>query len=654
MNRQAYVIHKGTMCVIGSAVIDNIINKWMWADWGKRYGLAQRGGNGRSSLIAFDLIPERHRERIVSIFGSPYDTTPTGLRDRLVPDEKAATYYSALNIDLEKQTAYTASAMVMNAITDALTTETTARNAHGKGIGDFWKRAVKAVADVKFETGHTLNIKNHRALKRKWEEYYNEGKVNYGSIVHGLHGKQNAQKVTYSLEKLLMSIYCTPNRPFTSDVHTDFLLFMDGNLEVHDKDTGEVLDPKNYTNADGSPLTISGTTVWNYLNMPHNRAIVDSLRMGHKRFNDTHRPHMDRHLPNYSFSKISMDDRDLPRKMANGNRVKAYYAYDVASGAVIGRAYSQTKDHELVIECFRDMFRMMHRNGWGMPMEIEVEFHLLKEFRSELEELFPYVRFCATSQEKRAEHFNRSKKYGVEKKLQAGVGRWWARSEAYQVDEDVVEGQFVGKRYDYDQLVADDLSAIDDYNQMPHHKPKRFPGMNRWQVLNECMNPKLAQINKPVLLRMIGNRTVTTIRRNSKFQVNHAMYDIPSVKTLAKLGVNNYQVEAYWLRDDEGKVPEVHIWQGEKFIATCQRRETYNEARGERTQEDWDVFHSQKRQAKEFDEFVKEGKAELMKVGIDRTTKRDRPNIAKAKEVDMTPEEPEYIQDDNDDLLSRF
>ncbi|MGB0918657.1 MAG: hypothetical protein ACPGU4_13770, partial [Flavobacteriales bacterium] len=374
-----------------------------------------------------------------------------------------------------------------------------------------------------------------------------------------------------------------------------------------------------------------------------------------KRFNDVHRPHMDRHLPNYAFSKISMDDRDLPRQMKNNKRVKAYYAYDVLSGAVIGRSYSQTKDHALFIDCVKDMFRMMFRNGWGMPLEVEVEFHLVKEYKAELEELFPFVRWCISSQEKRAEHYNKSKKYGTEKKTQANIGRWWARSEAYQVDEDKIDNEFVGKRYEYDELVGDDLNAIEDYNDSLHHKKKRFANMSRWQVLTECMNPNLAEINKPVLMKMIGNRTSTTVRRNSRCTVNHALYEMPSVETLIKLSVNNYSVQAYWLPDEDGKVPEVHLYQGERFICTSQRRNRYNEAKGERTSEDWKVFSHQQAQTKEFDEYVKEESGKLDKVVINRIAKRDRPNIEPA-EIYHTEDQEEEIEEYNSttDLASRM
>lgn len=152
-------------------------------------------------------------------------------------------------------------------------------------------------------------------------------------------------------------------------------------------------------------------------------------------FNNRYRPHHKRKAPVWAFSKISLDDRDLPRKMADGNRVKAYYAYDVASGCVVGYAYNRLKTADLFIDCVRNMFRLIDHQGWNCPAEVEVEHHLVNNFADGLIRagvVFPFVRWCnpGNSQEKRAEHFNRVKKYGVEKRSQVGIGRWYARLEA--------------------------------------------------------------------------------------------------------------------------------------------------------------------------------------------------------------------------------
>ena len=64
-----------------------------------------------------------------------------------------------------------------------------------------------------------------------------------------------------------------------------------------------------------------------------------------------------------------------------------------------------------MVACFRDMFRLIERNGWGMPAGIEVEQHLMSKYKEgflKAGEVFKFVRFCAplNSQDKYAEPLN--------------------------------------------------------------------------------------------------------------------------------------------------------------------------------------------------------------------------------------------------------
>ena len=130
-------------------------------------------------------------------------------------------------------------------------------------------------------------------------------------------------------------------------------------------------------------------------------------------------PHMHRHNGRYSLSQITMDDVDLSRKLKDTKKwVHAYYAYDDVSECVIGASYARDKDTSLVVDCFRDMFRILATNGWGTPRGIEVENHLMSQWRDTYLSpgvVFEFVRFCApqNSQEKRAEHYNGAKKTSI-------------------------------------------------------------------------------------------------------------------------------------------------------------------------------------------------------------------------------------------------
>lgn len=97
-------------------------------------------------------------------------------------------------------------------------------------------------------------------------------------------------------------------------------------------------------------------------------------------FNNEYRPYHLRKHGVYGLSKVPLDDLDLPRPMSNGQRVKAYYAYDVLSSTVVGMVYNRLKTHDLFLDCMRNTFQMLDRNGFYMPAELEMEHHLVKDF----------------------------------------------------------------------------------------------------------------------------------------------------------------------------------------------------------------------------------------------------------------------------------
>lgn len=312
-----------------------------------------------------------------------------------------------------------------------------------------------------------------------------------------------------------------------------------------------------------------------------------------------------------------MDDRDLPRKMHDGNRVKAYYAYDVKSGVVIGMAYSRNKDEELFLDCLRDMFRNITKNGWGTPAEVEVENHLVNKFFDDLAVMFPLVKICipGNHREKRAEHLNRAKKYSTEKKNGHAVGRWWARHEAYKQPQQKLNDEYVERTYSYDELVADDMADIREYNLQKHPR-KIYGGISRWQVLIDTMSPDLQPLNNSVWARYIGYKTPTSVRNSKEVQVRGLYYQLSHVEDLGKLQPNNRKVDAYYLLDSNNEVQEVFIYQGDKFISRCKYIAPYNEARAEWTDDDRTSFTEQSKYDAQYRKVVKDSKADIPKVEI--------------------------------------
>lgn len=586
-----------------------------------------RSGRGLGGYVLVEIatMPLRFQERIKLKYGDmKEDVIRNWLGSHYHIDAKAREFYTRFRFDNgdalppEHIQEYTVNASVIEAVMRAMEDAMFMRKAMKAGPVN-WGELAGAISYYQAEFGHTLPVSSNRFKKR-----VNDFKANgYESLISRKFMNQNRRKVTYDIERLLLSIDAQPEQPFNTTVWEQYNLFVQGELELYDPETGEVLNPADFTDKDGNPLVLSPATVANYLNNPKNKALRGKLHMSQWDFNNAYRPYHLRSIGEYSLSKVSLDDRDLPRPMKDGNRVKAYYAYDVVSGAVVGYAYNRYKTTELFLDCMRNMFQTLDRNGMYIPAELEVEHHLVSDFADGLMQagtVFPLIRWCnpGNSREKRAEHKNREKKYGVEKRTQVGIGRWYAKLEANRPKEEKVYDEknntYKVKTYSYEELVADDIRAIETFNAQPHPNQKRYPGMSRWDVLCAHQNPNLAPWDKAVLYRFIGQHTETTIRQNTYCTVMYNQYGLPSPEIIEKLEPRNYKVDAYYLPDADGTINEVYIYQNGRYIATCKPVARYNENTAEQTEYDKAAYTEQSKYVAQFDKMMKDGK--IKRVGI--------------------------------------
>ena len=582
-------------------------------------------GLGSYALVEIATMPLRFQERIKLKYGDmKEDVIRNWLGSHYHIDAKAREFYTRFRFDNgdalppEHIQEYTVNASVIEAVMRAMEDATFMRKTMKAGPVN-WGELAGAISYYQAEFGHTLPVSSNRFKKR-----VNDFKANgYESLISRKFMNQNRRKVTYDIERLLLSIDAQPEQPFNTTVWEQYNMFVQGDLELYDPETGEVLNPADFTDKDGNPLVLSPATVANYLNNPKNKALRAKLHMSQWDFNNAYRPYHLRSIGEFSLSKVSLDDRDLPRPMKDGNRVKAYYAYDVVSGAVVGYAYNRYKTTELFLDCMRNMFQTLDRNGMYIPAELEVEHHLVSDFADGLMQagtVFPLIRWCnpGNSREKRAEHKNREKKYGVEKRTQVGIGRWWAKLEANRPKEEKVYDEknntYKVKAYSYEELVADDIRAILTFNAQPHPNQKRYPGMSRWDVLCAHQNPNLAPWDKAVLYRFIGQHTETTIRQNTYCTVMYNQYGLPSPEIIEKLEPRNYKVDAYYLPDADGTINEVYIYQNGRYIATCKPVARYNENTAEQTEYDKAAYTEQSKYVAQFDKMMKDGK--IKRVGI--------------------------------------
>lgn len=614
-----------------------------------------RSGRGLGGYVLVEIatMPLRFQERIKLKYGDmKEDVIRNWLGSHYHIDAKAREFYTRFRFDNgdtlppEHIQEYTVNASVIEAVMRAMEDATFMRKAMKAGPVN-WGELAGAISYYQAEFGHTLPVSSNRFKKR-----VNDFKANgYESLISRKFMNQNRRKVTYDIERLLLSIDAQPEQPFNTTVWEQYNLFVQGELELYDPETGEVLNPADFTDKDGNPLVLSPATVANYLNNPKNKALRGKLHMSQWDFNNAYRPYHLRSIGEYSLSKVSLDDRDLPRPMKDGNRVKAYYAYDVVSGAVVGYAYNRYKTTELFLDCMRNMFQTLDRNGMYIPAELEVEHHLVSDFADGLMQagtVFPLIRWCnpGNSREKRAEHKNREKKYGVEKRTQVGIGRWYAKLEANRPKEEKVYDEknntYKVKTYSYEELVADDIRAIETFNAQPHPNQKRYPGMSRWDVLCAHQNPNLAPWDKAVLYRFIGQHTETTIRQNTYCTVMYNQYGLPSPEIIEKLEPRNYKVDAYYLPDADGTINEVYIYQNGRYIATCKPVARYNENTAEQTEYDKAAYTEQSKYVAQFDKMMKDGKIKRMGILAKEEAKLITEVQAEAVPLPAQAEEEDY------------
>lgn len=646
-----------TLCISARELVDGGImtaSNYKQLSARKRINVVRSGkGQGRYALVAVDSIPTIYRKMVDELYPGGDTVRLEGwITSNYETDQAAVAFFNdraktGLDLTQEKVKEYVVNASVLNTCIKLYNRASASKTLMGEKYD--WEKMATTIKTLKEKFGHTLPASTMR-FRKKVAEYK---KFGYVCLISGKFGNQSARKVDHKTERLILGLAVLPNKPFNTSVLELYNSFVCGEIEVYDPETGELFNPDDFTDKSGEPKVLSESTITNYLNRPKNKVLIEHELMSYTTFMHEQMPHMHRHAGEFSLSQITMDDVDLTRKLKDTKqRVHAYYAYDVVSQCVIGASYARKKDEILVLDCFRDMFRLIERNGWGMPAGIEVENHLMSQYKDGFLQAgvaFPFVHFCApqNSQEKYAENLNGAKKRSIIHKNHEGIGRFYGkgkwRTESKKISDETNELYEDKEYFSYDQLIADDRQDNYEWNHSLHPNQKKYPGMSRWDVLVANINPTLQPLDKLTLARYIGERVETSIRRNSTVRVAYEDWWLSKTEKLERLEPNNNKVTAYYIPDADGKPQEVFIFQGDRFIDQVERVETYNRVMAEQTDEDLEKYQAQQKKVASFTKYVKDnaiGKVGVMKSDVPKEEAEDTfvlppPKIEEPDEVYM-------------------
>lgn len=615
-----------------------------------------RGGNGNSVLIKYESLPPAYKQLVKDRFGDPYEyAAKQPIRDLIQIDENVRQFfenYDGVGLEYEDKMKYTNDAAILKAFYKLLSNKKQLKEMLHISIGAFWQKACEIVKDVQHQYPNTLPT-SERRLKPRYNDFVKSA-FDPATLIDGRkYNTTNNRKVDDEFEWLIMSLFVQRHRPYKLEAYNDYLAFLRGEVIIMDTRKKEAFDPEYYR----CYGEMSDTTIWRILTKPVNMAVVDKMRLNALDYSNKHSPYNERFAPLYSLSKLTMDDYDPPFKMPNGKRLSGYVVMDVASKCIIGSAFSRDKNTELLIASLKDMFRLLVTNDCGIPGELEFERHLTEPLMIDdgllkAGNMFPFVRLCraANPREKRAEHTFRHLKY-TKKKEKGFRGRPWAKDEANRMNENVTATR------EFEDIVEVERRYMAKWNNDLHHDTDRYPGMTRWEVFIENQNPHLARLNRHLMAQYIGEKVTTTIRNNKVLQVQYGSYWLPSAESI--MDFNSHSVTAYYLRDKDGQIPEVYLYQDGEYKCTAMKGERYNESQFEQTDEDKRIMHEQFGYRSGFDAMVRQRVSELAKVEVikmetltvdELPAKKELPSFAEVEQPAPSKVKKSFSQMAEDDL----
>ena len=175
-------------------------------------------GLGNYALVEVATLPLRFRERIKEKYGDmEVDVLKDWFGQHYRLDAKAREFYTRFrfgdggSLPPEKINEYTVNASVLQAVAAVVSdTNVMRRSMHGTAVN--WGEIVGVISYYKAEYEHTLPLSAHR-FRDTLKQFQSEG---YEALISKRFRNQNTRKVSYDIERLILSLDSLPERPYNT------------------------------------------------------------------------------------------------------------------------------------------------------------------------------------------------------------------------------------------------------------------------------------------------------------------------------------------------------------------------------------------------------------------------------------------------------
>lgn len=653
-------------------------SKDTWFNWcqaAERNGyFFQKAAPGKEAMIQLEAIPNKYQELILQKCPNAiieYGNNPINnaniaenstINTNTIPDElhsnpiikyfewdnKARAYYSNYELNeepyrltLEQIENYTLEASLLNTIQIALTDyDNTLRSTY-----DILAKYLKESNEwlfVKYKVIHSLP-----ASSKRLQELIKKYELNkYESLVDKRIVNKNRQKINPKIEALLLNIYAGMGyKPNCSDVHKEYIRFLKGEIQVYNKETGEL-----FNNQDEELKHLSYVTIWRCLTKWSVKAPALF-----KRSRDRQK-YISKFIPytktftEYAGSILSVDDfqPNFKYEKGTGKRLWFYVAADVASQAIVSYVYGESKEG-IIEDFYRQLIRDYYQYQLPFPYEVECESNLNSQLTEGLLKegvIFQKVKIYKNiARSKYIERIIGQFKQEYLSKEERFIYRPHAKSENWQGGEGDTN-RLMSK----DEIISFTIQCIKEWNNAPHPK---YPDITRWEYFLQKQHPHLKNIpiNYSSILYYAGYETKSSMRlgRIQLLRKNYLVGNSGEILTGNKLlkileQAEDKEVIVKWLDKNDGSILKAYAYQNDKMICELVDELIIHRSTLEQTDEDKEKIQLMARYKNTIEGYIRRKSQEIQHIAILKNNTQNETAL-----IDTEPEILPPMEDINND-----